>query len=143
MKRILILLILIANVYLTKAQKFFYVETGNVAETTIKKKLLKASQFVAKSPIVSDYIIKTEVGAQAESNIPTIKIQLVDSITFRTIFQAEEKYTTNAMNIQPQSALIMAVNTLIEKNIKEIILCAKQDNFNELIKMMKLKKDKT
>jgi hypothetical protein len=143
MKRILILIILIANVYLTKAQKFFYVETGSVAETPIRKKLLKASQFVAKSPIVSDYIIKTEIGSQTKSNIPTVKIQLVDSITLKPIFQAEEKYATNLMKIEPQAALIMAVNTLIEKNIKEIILCAKEDNFNELIKVMKLKKDKT
>ena len=134
---------LVVNAYLSKAQKFFYVEEGSIGESPIKQGLLKASQFVAKSAIGSEYIIKTELGAQTKYNMPIVKITLVDSMTFKTIFQTEEAYSTKVANIHKQAAFKMAMNTLIEKNIKEIILWARNDNFYKFIKLTGLKKDKT
>jgi hypothetical protein len=143
MKTILLLIILIVHVCLTQAQRFFYVETGNMAEKSIKEDLLKASQHVTKSPLMSDYTIKTELGFQTESKTATLKIILQDSATFQTIFQAKEEYAFGVVKVNPQILLSMAMKTLIEKNINQIILCAKDDHYHSLMKLVELKKDKT
>ena len=128
MRPILLLIILISNVYLIQAQRFFYVETGNIAEKQLKEDILKAFQYVAKSPLMSDYTIKTELGFQAESKTTTLKITMEDSATFKTIFQTREEYAFGAFKMNPQILLNMAMKTLIEKNIRQIILCAKDDH---------------
>ncbi len=143
MKKFLLLQILILTVCLTQAQRFFYVEANNSTDKPIKEKLMKASQFVTKSPLMSDYIIKTDINFQTGSNIITLKIILEDSATFKTIFQAEEENAFGVININSQIFLRMAIETFIEKNINQIILSAKNDHSDGLMKFLKPNKDKT
>ncbi|MDP4128837.1 MAG: hypothetical protein Q8918_13960 [Bacteroidota bacterium] len=127
MKKIILLLVLVTSVYVSHAQRFFFVESGNRAEKSIQADLLKASQFVTKSPLMSDYIIKTEVGFKAVPNITTLKIVVEDSVSFEPIYQANEDYVFEP-KANSQWMLNMAMRTLIEKNINQIILCAKNDH---------------
>lgn len=114
-----------------------------MAEIPLKKDLLKASQFVTEFPLMSDYILKTEVGFQKESNTTTLKIVLEDSATFKTIFLTKEEYTIGSLKLSPRIFLNLAMETLIEKNIDQIILCAKDDHFHSQTKLIGLRKDKT
>ena len=143
MKKMLLLSVLTAFACLTHAQRFFYVEKGNMAEIPIKKDLLQASQFVTESPLMSDYILKTEVGFQKESNTTTLKIELEDSATFKTIFLTKEEYAFGALKLNRTIFLNLAMETLVEKNINQIILCAKDDHFHNQTKLIGLRKDKT
>jgi hypothetical protein len=143
MKKILVFIILMQTAFLVQAQRFFYVEPGNNAEQSIEQKLLQTSQYVAKSAIESDYIIKTEAGYLSKSNMPTVKIMLVDSITFKPLFQAQEEYASQFVNAKREIALNLAIRTLIEKNIGQIVLTAKDNRFHTLVKMVRAKKDKT
>ena len=143
MKKLIVFIMLIQTGYLAKAQRFFYVEPGNNAEQSIEKKLLQTSQYVTKSAIESDYIIKTEAGYQSKSNIAMVKIMLVDSITLKPLFQAQEEYASPFLHAKPATALNLAIRTLVEKNIGQIILSAKDNRFHTLVKMVHAKKDKT
>jgi hypothetical protein len=143
MKKIALFIILIQTGYLAKSQRFFYVEPGNNAEQSIEKKLLQTSQYVTKSAIESDYIIKTEAGYQSKSNLPIVKIILVDSITLKPLFEAQEDYASSLLQAKPANGLNLAIRTLIEKNIGQIILTAKDNRFHTLVKMVHAKKDKT
>ncbi len=143
MKKILLLFAFTAPACLIQAQRFFYLEKGNMAEIPLKRDLLKASQFVTESPLMSDYIVKTEVGFQKESNITTLKIVLEDSATFKTIFLTKEEYALGGLKLNPGIFLNLAMETLIEKNIDQIIHSAKDDHFHTQTKLIGLKKDKT
>lgn len=114
-----------------------------MAEIPLKKDLLQASQFVVESPLMSDYILKTEVAFQKESNTTTLKIELEDSATFQTIFLTREDYAFGALKIDRPIFLNLAMETLIERNINQIILCAKDDHFHNQTKLIGLRKDKT
>lgn len=127
MKRILLLLILVSTATLIQAQRFFYIEPGNMAARIIERDLLKASQFIVKSAVISDYIIKTEVGYQAESNKTTVRLIVEDSVSLKPIYQANEDYLFVAMKANSQLMLNMAMKTLIERNMKEIVYYAKND----------------
>jgi hypothetical protein len=142
MKKLLFLLFFVLSAGLIQAQRFFYVEPGNASENQLKARLLKASQFVVKSPLMSDYTIKTET--QFRAGYPaTVKIILQDSVTFQTIFQTNEEYRFGEIRTDPQRLLDMAMQILIKRNINRIILCAKNDHVNTLLKAVEFKKDKT
>ncbi len=143
LKKLLILIFLITTTLLSNAQKFFYVETETGWEKLVKEKLLKSSQFVAKSVLESQYIIKPEINTQTKNNLPTLRISVVDTLTSQTIFFAEESYSTVVRNMPSLLASRMAIETLIEKNIGEIILYAKQESFHKMVRLIGLKKDKT
>lgn len=143
MKKILILVSLVFIVCFTQAQRFFYVETGNIAESIFKENLLKASQFVAKEPMVSEFIIKTEIGFKTKTNAAALKIILEDTASFKTIFQANEEYSSNGMNLNPERLVNLAIKTLIEKNFNQMIFCAEKNYRNSLMKLVTEKKDKT
>ena len=143
MKKTFIVIILLLTVFFTQAQRFFYVESNPVTDRILHGGLLKGNQFVSKSPLGSDYIIKTDVGLQTESNSLQLKITLQDSITLKTIFQSSEEYGIDLRNKSSRLYLQMLVQTFIEKNIGQIIVSAKVDHYDEQAKYLKARKDKT
>lgn len=143
MKKILLITTLVFNIYFARAQRFFYLETNNYTLNLLRESLMRSSQFVTKSPLASDYIIKTDIGFQKEPNILTLKIILEDSITFKTIFQTNEEYSFGVINQNSKISLRTAIQAFIEKNISQIILCAKADHYDARMKPLKPRKDKT
>jgi hypothetical protein len=127
----------------TQAQRFFFVETSHVAGHMIEDRLIKKAQFVAKTPLISDYIIKTYMGFQSGANILNLKMTLQDSITLKTIFQTNEEYTLGTLNTGTRIFLRMAISSFIDKNINQIIVCAREDHSNAQMKFLKSRKDKT
>ncbi len=143
MKKLLILIMLLLNLGLVQAQRFFYIESNNNTAGILRNDLLKAAQFVTESPVASDYIIKTEIGLQKGSNILTLNMILQDSVTFDTIFQTKEEYAFGDINEKSKIFLRMAVTTFIDKNISHIVLSARDDHYNSGMKYLKPRKDKT
>ena len=143
MKKTFIVIILILDVFFTQAQRFFYVESNPVTDRILHGGLLKGNQFVSNSPLGSDYIIKTDVGVQTESNSLQLKITLQDSITLKTIFQSREEYGIDLRNKNSRLYLRTIVQTFIEKNIGQIIVSAKDDHYDGQAKYLKARKDKT
>ncbi len=143
MKKIYLLIFLSFNLYFVHAQRFFYLESDDAAGNLIRNGLVKSSQFITSTPLASDYIIKTEIGFQKEPNKLSLQIILEDSITFKTIYQTNEEYNFGVVNRNSKLLLRTAMQTFIEKNINQIILCARDDHYDSRMKPLKPKKDKT
>jgi hypothetical protein len=143
MKKILLITALVFNIYFARAQRFFYLESKDATGNLIRDGLVKSSQFITKSPLGSDYIIKSEIGFQKESNKLTLQIILEDSITLNTIYQTNEEYNFGTINRNSKILLRTTLETFIENNINQIILCARDDHYDSRMKPLKPKKDKT
>jgi hypothetical protein len=104
---------------------------------------MKSSQFVTKSPLASDYIIRTDIDLQSDPNKLTLHIILEDSITFKTIYETNEEFAFGYVNKNSKLFLRTTIETFIERNISQIILCAKDDHDDARMKPLKPKKDKT
>ena len=143
MKKILILITFLLCFFLIQAQRFFYIETNNYTGKILREQLLKASQFVTQSPIGSDYIIKTEVGFNTGYSTLRLNMILEDSVTFKPIFQTNEECSFKVMNVNSRLCLRMAIETFIDKNVSQIITCAKDNHFDSRMKSLKSGKDKT
>ena len=125
------------------AQNFFYIENKNVTEKSIREELMKASQYVTKSPLASNYIITASVAVQSGTHILNLKMTMQDSITYKTIFQSNEDYTLHSVDANTEVFLRMTIAGFIEKNISRIIVCAQDDHYNMRSKFLKARKDKT
>ncbi len=143
MKKILILLFVVFNIYAVQAQRFYYLESDNTTSDLVKAELTKTSQFITKSPLGSDYIIKTNVALQTDPNKLALNIILEDSITLQAIYQTNEEYSLGFVNKKSKVLLRTAIQAFIDKNINHIILYAKDDHFDSRMKPLKPKKDKT
>jgi hypothetical protein len=66
-----------------------------------------------------------------------------DSITLKTIFQSSEDYTLQSVDANTRIFLKMTIAGFIEKNISQIIFCARDDHYNMHGKFLKARKDKT
>ena len=126
-----------------RAQNFFYIGNKNVTEKSIREELIKASQYVTKSPLASDYIITASVAVQSGTHILNLKMTMQDSITYKTIFQSNEDYTLHSVDANTEVFLRMTIAGFIEKNISQIIACAQDDHYNTHGKFLKARKDKT
>jgi len=127
----------------SSAQNFFYVGDKNVAEKSIREELMRASQYVTKSPLASDYIITASVAVQTGSQILKLKMTMQDSITNNTIFQSNEDYIIHSVDANTEIFLRMTIAGFIEKNISQIIVCAQDDHYNIHGKFLKARKNKT
>jgi hypothetical protein len=143
MKIILILAGFILLGFAGRAQNFFYIENKNVTEKSIRDELMKASQYVTKSPLASDYIITASANVQSESGTLNLKMTMQDSITLKTIFQSSEDYTLQSVDANTRLFLKMTIAGFVEKNIGQIISCAQDDHYNMHGKFLKARKDKT
>ncbi|HEX3767139.1 MAG TPA: hypothetical protein VHT72_02135 [Puia sp.] len=126
-----------------RAQNFFYIGNKNATEKSIREELIKASQYVTKSPLASDYIITASVEVESGSHILNLKMSMQDSITFKTLFQSNEDYTLHTINANTEVFLRMTIAGFIEKNISQIIVCAQDDHYNTHGRFLKARKDKT
>ncbi len=125
------------------AQNFFYIDSENVAEKSIREELIKASQYVTKSPLASDYIITASVAVRSGTNILNLKMTMQDSLTNKTIYQSSEDYTLYSVDTKTRVFLKMTIAGFIEKNISQIIFCAQDDHYNTHGQFLKARKDKT
>jgi hypothetical protein len=129
--------------FFSRAQNFFYIQNSNVTEKSIREELMKASQYVTKSPLASDYIITASADVQPEANILNLKMTMQDSVTFKTIFQTSEDYSLQSVDANTRLFLKMTIAGFIEKNISQIITCAQDDHYNMHGKFLRARKDKT
>jgi hypothetical protein len=143
MKKIPVLAVFILSGLFSRSQNFFYIGNKDVTEKSIREELEKASQYVTKSPLASDYIITASAAIQSGTNILNLKMTMQDSITYKTIFQSSEDYTMRSVNAHTQIFLRMTVMGFIEKNISQIILCARDDQYHSHGRILKALKDKT
>ncbi len=143
MKKGFILIVLSICIFFANGQRFFYLEPNNTAGSILRDGLIKSSQFVTKTPLASDYIIKTDIGFKTEPNKLTLQIILEDSITFKTIYQTNEEYSFGLINKNSKILLRTALRTFIDKNISQIILCSKEDHYDARMIPLKPRKDKT
>ena len=128
MKKICILAGLIITSQLSLGQRFFYIEGNSATGKLLSEGLKQAFQYVTSTPLASDYIIKSEMAMQSGSHTFMINLILQDSVTFKTIYQANEEYTIGALKANPKIFFSMAVRTFIEKNMDQMILCAKDEH---------------
>ncbi|HET7000880.1 MAG TPA: hypothetical protein VFI33_06215 [Puia sp.] len=142
MKIISVLAAFIFFGFFSQAQNFFYIGNKNLTEKSIREELQKASQYVTKSPLASDYIITASVAVQSETNVLNLKMTMQDSITNKTIFQSNEEYTIHSIDANTGVFLKMTIAGFIEKNISQIIVCAQDDHYNMHSKFLKARKDK-
>jgi hypothetical protein len=142
MRKLSVLVLLISSAMLTQAQRFFFVETSQVTGHMIEDRLIKEAQFVAKTPLISDYIIKAEMGFQSGANVLNLEMTLQDSVTLKTIFQTKEEHTLGTLNSGTPIFLRMAIISFIDKNINQMIDCAREDHSNTQLRFLKSRKDK-
>jgi hypothetical protein len=143
MKKIPILLCLCFCFGLAQAQRFFYVDNNRITDNLVRAGLLKASQFVTRSPLSSDYIVKTEVNFQKLGNILTLQINLQDTATLQTVFQDKETLAFGELRANPRIILNTVIRNFIDKNINQIILSARENHFEDQAKWLRVRKDKT
>jgi hypothetical protein len=126
----------------SRSQNFFYIENKNVTEKSIREELMKASQYVTKSPLASDYIITASASVQSGTKILNLEMTMQDSISFKTLFQTSENYTLDPVNVNTRVFLRMTIAGFIEKNIGQLIVCAQDEHFNTHVRFLKARKDK-
>ena len=143
MKNIMLLLGLTFSFFTSNAQSFFYIENNNPTEKSIREELIKASQYITQSPLASDYIIRADAGIQDGYRVLNLKMTVQDSISLKTIFQANEDYTISVVNANTRIFLRMVISAFIDKNVNQIITCAREDHQNAQMKFLKARKDKT
>ena len=92
-----------------RSQNFFYIENKNLTEKYIRDELMRASQYVTKSPLASDYIITASASVQSGTKILNLEITMQDSISFKTLFQTSENYTLDPVNENTRVFLRMTI----------------------------------
>lgn len=143
MKKIFLLASLTLLMQLVRAQRFFYIESSRVTESSIRSELVKATQYVTQSPLGSDYIIKSDVACAEGSNVLSMKIVLEDSITHKAIYQSTENQVISRLNPGTRIMLGVTVKYFINRNLPQMILCAREDHSDYQMKYLKPGKDKT
>ncbi len=143
MKKIFLLAVFALLMQLGRAQRFFYIESSRITESSIRAELLKATQYVTRSPLSSDYIIKADVGCTEGSDVLSMKIVLEDSITHKAIYQSTEKQVINKIHSGSRIVLGVAVKYFIDRNLPQVIQCAREDHSDFQMKYLKPGKDKT
>ncbi len=143
MKKISVLIGLIVFCQISMAQRFFYIEGNSATGKLLSEGLKNAFQYVTSTPLASDYILKSEISLESGSHVLMIDLILQDSVTFKTIYQANEAYTIGALKANPKIFFSMAVRTFIEKNMDQMILCAKDEHNRTEQKWLAPRKDKT
>jgi hypothetical protein len=142
MKKPILVFLLIADVFLGHAQRFFYIDPANDCAGFITQNLKKASQFISKSALDSDCTVQTNFSVN-HSGKALFKITLKDSATFKTIFEAAEEYKYSSVKLKAELFVHICVKTFIEKHMKQMMLCAENNNHNTFMLLLKEKKDKT
>jgi hypothetical protein len=143
MKKTLLFLIVSFSLSVTHAQRSFYLDSDNTTSGLLRYDLIKCSQFVANTPLASDYIVKMKASLQTKSNKMILDIRLQDSITLETIYQTNEEYTFGDADKYSKIFLKTTIQSFIDRNIDQIIIYAKDDHDDTRMKLLKPKKEKT
>lgn len=143
MKKIPVLLGLCICFGLARAQCFFFIENHQITDNLVRDGLLKASQFVTRSPLSSDFIIKTEMYFETRTNILTLKINLQDTATSQTVFQGNETMAFGELRSNPGMMLNTIIRSFIDKNVNRIISSAREYRFDDQTEWLRARKDKT
>lgn len=143
MKKIPVLFALCICFGATRAQSFFYIENNRITDNLVRNNLLKAAQFVTRSPLSSDFIIKTEMNFTTGSNILTLHINLQDTATSQTVFQSKETLAFGELRTNTRMMLITVIRAFIDRNINQIILTARENHFDDRSGWLRARKDKT
>jgi hypothetical protein len=143
MKKTLLFLIVFFTAYVTRAQRFFYLDSDNTISNLMRYDLIRSAQFVAETPLASDYIVKMKTSLQTASNKLSLDIRLQDSITQETIYQTNEEYTYGDADKYSKIFLKTTIQSFIDRNIDQIIIYAKDDHDDARLKSLKPRKDKT
>jgi hypothetical protein len=144
MKKTIILLLLITTAFSCGAQRFFFLESSNpVMENILHKSLLGGYQFVARTPLASDYIIKTNVDYESGYGIINLKMSVQDSITSKTVFEANEEFRFGDIHANSGIYVNMIIKSFIDRNINQIINGVQGDYLNGRMNLLKPGKDKT
>jgi hypothetical protein len=126
-----------------QAQRFFYIEPGDKAAKALTESLRQASQYVVPTVLASDFIVKSQFDFNTATNTSTITMSLEDSATFVTLFQTREEYRFGVTKNDALVLLDLAVRTLLQKNLRQIILCANDEHAAGQTHLLKASKDKT
>jgi hypothetical protein len=143
MKKIILLLFLTCFFLMSEAQRFFYIESNQLADKLLEDGLRKSAQFVVKSALISDYIINTSYEYLTGQDIIKMKMDVKDSVTLATIFHANEDYTLGAVNKNSPVVAWLAIQNFLQKNISLMVPESNADHFERRMKYDKPKKDKT
>jgi hypothetical protein len=143
MKNILALFGLIMIGFFCPAQSFFYIQCNQVTEKPVREQLIKASQYVTHSPLSSDYIIQADADVETGSGVLNLQMTVQDSITSKMIFQSKASYTLSSINTGTRLFLRMTIAGFIDKNIHQVIACTREDRYDQKMKFLKSRKDKT
>ena len=142
MKKYLLFILLISTFFCVNGQRFFFIESSNDASDIIRQGLLKGGQFISKSKINSDCTVKAEAVFR-EPNKTIIKIILQDSANSKVLLEASEEYS---YKIQPVNAKIsnrLFLKIVTDRYVKQLITYAETNIINNLMLLLKEKKDKT
>ena len=143
MKKIILCSSFICMGFLGQAQRFFYIEGSHHTDRVLQEKLMKSAQFVAPSPLASDYIINTDFEFLTGADVISMKLNVKDSVSRETIFQAKEEYAFGVMNKNSPMVIRMAIEHFLERNISQIITSANTEHYDAHAKYLKPRKDKT
>ncbi|HEY4966610.1 MAG TPA: hypothetical protein VII28_09430 [Puia sp.] len=143
MKKISILFCLSICFGMARAQCFFYIDNNQITDNLARDGLLKASQFITRSPLSSDYIVKTEMNFQTGVNTLTLEINLQDTVTSQTVFQGKETLAFGELRANTRRMLNTVIRAFIDRNINQIILSARENHFDDQSKWLRVRKDKT
>jgi hypothetical protein len=143
MKKTLLFLMFSFTLLMAHAQRFFYLDSDNTTSNLLRYDLIKCSQFVANTPLASDYIVKMKASLQTASNKMSLDIRLQDSITLETIYETNEEYSFRDINKSSKIFLKSAIQSFVDRNIDQIIIYAKDDHDDARMKLLRPRKDKT
>ncbi len=143
MRKISLLFIFIAISSLLQAQRFYYIESNHITDYAIQSGLQKASQYITKSPLASDFIIKTDIGYSEISNELSMSISVQDSMTLKTIYRNTEKQQLTVLDGRSRFILGSAIRYFIDRNMSLLIDCARQTHADSRMLFLKSGKDKT
>jgi hypothetical protein len=104
---------------LANAQHVFFVEANGEIETIVKQKLVEAKQNIINTIVGSDYILKTSF-ATLSPNQFTLKVSVIDSLTFKPVIEDNESYLLKRPQKNMQAALRLAFEAMMEKNLSRI-----------------------
>jgi hypothetical protein len=143
MKKIPVLFALCICFGVSRAQCFFYVENNRITDHLVRNNLLKAAQHVTRSPLSSDFIIKTEMNFTTGSNTLTLNINLQDTATSQTVYQGKETLAFGMFRADSRKTLNTVIRAFIDKNMDQIILSARENHFVDQSIWLRARKDKT
>lgn len=143
MKKNLLFFLLFIIALGSTAQRFYYLQPNPVTDKLFKEQLETRSQFIAASPLASDFILESEILLGKEHGTLTLELRLKDTLTDQTIFQAKEEYQLKANNDYSRVFLRLAIGYFVDKNMPDLLMETRRIYNKERGNYLSARKDKT